>query len=159
MLYFILEIKHIVTDKTLNIPKNLVLIGTATSWYFAIVYFNSDLVFTLINVVSHGVPYMALIWMYGAKKLQMPQLSGLQKLVFSTKGLLFFVLLLLLFAFVEETLWDSLIWHDYPQYFNFTGLWGTWLSPVSKALLVSMLTVPQVTHYLLDGFIWKQQKH
>jgi hypothetical protein len=43
-----------------NIPKNLIIIGTLSSWFFGIVYFNNDLVFTLLNVVSHGIPYMAL---------------------------------------------------------------------------------------------------
>jgi len=44
-----------------NIPKNAIIIGTFLSWYFGIVYFNNDLVFTLLNVVSHGIPYIALI--------------------------------------------------------------------------------------------------
>ena len=30
-----------------------------------IVYFKGDLTFTLLNVVSHGIPYYALVWAYG----------------------------------------------------------------------------------------------
>ena len=49
-------------DKEFNLPKNTMIIGTYLSWYFGIVYFNNDLIFTLLNVISHGVPYIALIY-------------------------------------------------------------------------------------------------
>ena len=45
-----------------NLPKFAVTTGTLLSWYFGIVYFNGDMAFTLLNVVSHGIPYMALYW-------------------------------------------------------------------------------------------------
>jgi hypothetical protein len=48
--------------KEFNIPKNAVIVGTFLSWYFGIVYFNNDLIFTLLNVISHGIPYIALIY-------------------------------------------------------------------------------------------------
>ena len=44
-----------------NLPRNLLLIGTALSWWSSIILLNSDLGFTAANVISHAVPYMALI--------------------------------------------------------------------------------------------------
>jgi len=41
-----------------NLPKNLLVLGTALSWFVGIVVCNGDLAFTITNVVSHGVPYM-----------------------------------------------------------------------------------------------------
>lgn len=158
LLYFSLELYHSIKQKILNFPKNLILIGTGLSWYYAIVFFNSDLVFTFLNVVSHGIPYMALIWMYGTKKLSTDSVSSLQKLVFTPKGLLVFVSILLGLAFIEEFIWDSLIWHDYPQYFNFSQIWGIGLNTTLKTVFVALLTIPQVTHYILDGFIWRKTK-
>ncbi|RYF92067.1 MAG: hypothetical protein EOO02_25250 [Chitinophagaceae bacterium] len=65
VLYLIKEIFVITKTRHFNIPKNLVVLGTSLSWYFGIVYYNGDLTFTLLNVVSHGIPYMALIWLHG----------------------------------------------------------------------------------------------
>lgn len=155
VIYLYFELRSYKRDKFFNLPKNMILLGTALSWYFGIVYYNSDLVFTLLNVVSHGVPYMALVWMYGHKRLAKGTMSQVQHWVFSVRGVLVFILLLVLLAFVEETLWDSLVWHDHPEYFDFNFAWGWELPILAKTLLVPLLAVPQMTHYVLDGFIWK----
>ncbi|WP_460503435.1 hypothetical protein, partial [Hymenobacter agri] len=57
-------------SRTFNVPRNLLLTGTLVSWYVGIVLFNGDLVFTLLNVVSHGIPYLALVWAGGPKPAQ-----------------------------------------------------------------------------------------
>jgi hypothetical protein len=49
--------------KEFNIPKNAVIVGTLLSWYLGLVYFNNDLIFTLLNVISHGIPYIALVYL------------------------------------------------------------------------------------------------
>ena len=59
--------------------------------------------------------------------------------------------LLVVLAFVEEGLWDALVWQENDWLF---GLWPDpprWLTLVA----VGFLAIPQVTHYLLDGLIWK----
>jgi hypothetical protein len=43
------------------------MVGTLISWYIGIVHYNNDLIFTFLNVVTHGIPYMALVWMYNTK--------------------------------------------------------------------------------------------
>ena len=48
----------------LNIGKDVVVATTAVCWYVGIVYFNSDYAFTVTNVIIHGVPYFALIYIY-----------------------------------------------------------------------------------------------
>ncbi|MFC7669346.1 hypothetical protein ACFQT0_19775 [Hymenobacter humi] len=58
--------------RTLNVPRNLLLSGTLISWYAGIVWFNGDLAFTLLNVVSHGIPYLALVWNGGPTAKQAP---------------------------------------------------------------------------------------
>ena len=55
-------------------------------------------------------------------------------------------------AFGEEWLWDLGIWHDHPTFFGE----GWDLGPGTQALLVPLLALPQATHYVLDGFIWKR---
>ncbi|AWA28948.1 hypothetical protein HYN48_01970 [Flavobacterium magnum] len=148
--YALRTLHKYVTEKYFNIPKNTIITGTALSWYFGIVYFNDDLIFTMLNVVSHGIPYMALVYLKEINEKPEPQLGGLQFLK-AFRGVFIYIGILLLIAFSEEYLWEILVWNE--QY-----------SPASPGLgkyaflLVPLLTVPQFTHYILDGFIWKSKK-
>jgi hypothetical protein len=60
------------------------------------------------------------------------------------------VTILLLIAFSEEYLWEILVWKE--QFSLDLGSFSNW-----QFLVVPLLTVPQFTHYLLDGFIWKSK--
>jgi hypothetical protein len=145
--------------KQCNLPKLAVISGTLLSWYFGIVYFNGDMAFTLLNVVSHGIPYMALIWLYGEKQYRKKERGyAFLKLVFSRWGVLLFLGLIFLFAFVEEGLWDLTLWKEHKNIFG-TGRWlDVQLSNPVLCIVVPLLALPQVTHYILDGFIWKVRK-
>lgn len=133
--------------------KILWMLTTAVNWYGGIVYFNSDLVFTITNVVAHGVPYLALIVYYQYHKQQLQQknkapwwqlLAGIGMVV-------------LLLALLEEYFWDMLLYGERPHFF--AALWPYPLplleSPWAKALAFAFLALPQLTHYIIDGFIWK----
>jgi hypothetical protein len=141
-----------------NLPKTGIIIGTLTSWYFGIVYFNGDLAFTLLNVVAHGIPYMALVWIYHRKQAgktgKTPSPEFWRKAVASF-GLPIFLGTLLVLAYLEEGLWDALIWGEHRALFTFF----LFLPPLSThsllAFIVPLLALPQATHYILDGFIWK----
>ncbi|MBK9645896.1 MAG: hypothetical protein IPO67_12215 [Deltaproteobacteria bacterium] len=57
---------------------------------------------------------------------------------------------LLVLALGEEWLWDRLVNLDYPGLFpgpDLTAWAGFWATP--------LLSVPQLTHYLLDGILWR----
>ncbi|RYY67028.1 MAG: hypothetical protein EOO13_15050 [Chitinophagaceae bacterium] len=156
--YLIMIVKTYLEQKIFNLPKFAIIAGTAVSWYFGIVYFNGDMAFTLLNVVSHGIPYMALVWIHGNKKKTKESGEGLLSLVFSKKGLLLFLLIVVVFAFMEEFLWDIFVWDEHRSvfggnYFSNFSLHKEWMS-----ILVPLLTLPQLTHYILDGFIWKIRK-
>ena len=140
-----------------NLPKNAVMLGTSLSWYFGVVYFKGDLAFTALNVVSHGVPYMALVWIYGKKKsVKHPQsTNSFLRAIFSSHGVVLFMLVLLLFAYVEEGMWDGLVWHDHPNVFGGFYFLPKITADNLLAVVVPLLTLPQLTHYILDGFIWK----
>ena len=126
------------------------MLGTYVSWYVGIVAFQADLIFTLLNVVAHGVPYMALIWIHGEKKTT-------SKFKFNVRGVGIFIGILLLFAYIEEHLWDRIVWNDHPEIFPlFSKL--SFQNPFFLSVLVAILVLPQVTHYVLDGFIWRFAK-
>lgn len=136
-------------DKYFNIPKNAIIVGTALSWYVGIVYFNNDLVFTLLNVVSHGIPYIALVYLREIDTKPNPELGRFRYLR-DFKGLFVYIGILIAIAFSEEYLWEILVWNEqFSLALTSTSGW--------QFLLVPLLAVPQFTHYLLDGFIWKSK--
>jgi len=143
-----------------NWPKNLILLGTALSWNVGIVLLNSDLAFTVTNVVSHGVPYLALLWWYGqsyaSRNREKVFWRGITwKRLFTGFGCFFYLGSLLVLAYLEEGLWDGLVWRERGNIFPwFSGLPHIQLKG-TLAWLVPLLTLPQVTHYLIDGFIWR----
>jgi hypothetical protein len=151
MLFYIIRTTYnFLKTNRFNIPKNVIIIGTILSWYFGIVYFNNDLVFTLLNVVSHGIPYMALIYLNEIEKKNKEDL-GFLSLLKHYKGVFIFVVILVVIAFSEEFLWEVLVWNEQFSIENFKL--SNW-----KFIFIPLLTVPQFTHYLLDGFIWKSKK-
>ena len=133
-----------------QVPKSLWVYGTALSWWVGIMQTNGDFPFTLTNVVSHGVPYLALVWILRKRELGSRPLE--RRLI---PPFLKFVAFLWGLAFIEEALWDVLVWRDHPGVFS---LFYT-VAPVGKsfwlAVLVPFLALPQSTHYLFDGWIWK----
>ena len=141
---------EIFRTRQINIPKTAIITGTFLSWYFGIVYFNNDLVFTFLNVISHGIPYVALIYIREIKQKENQQLNKLS-IFKSTFGIFMFVAVILGFAFFEEFLWEVLIWREHFSFdFKLSEIWFQFLVP--------LLVVPQLTHYLLDGFIWRKPK-
>ncbi len=62
--------------------------------------FQGDLIFTLLNVVAHGIPYMGLIWIYGEKK-------ALKRFSFTWKGAGIFLGVLIVLAYWK--IWDAFI--------------------------------------------------
>ncbi|MEF9479718.1 hypothetical protein OWR28_20135 [Chryseobacterium sp. 1B4] len=78
IIWFIKTIVGTFKTKNINIPKTALITGTFLSWYFGIVHFNNDLLFTFLNVVSHGVPYIALIYIREIQQKENHQLNRLQ---------------------------------------------------------------------------------
>ena len=153
--YLIKECWLFTTGRMLNVPRNVIVLGTALSWYVGIVVATGDLVFTMTNVVAHGIPYMALTFIYSKgeeHRNQKPQ-SALVRSIPVAVGLL------IVLAFVEEGFWDGLVWREHLRIFP--GF--AWLPPISTdaalAIVVPLLAVPQLTHYVLDGVIWRLRHH
>lgn len=148
LVYIIKEIYYIAKTKIINVPKNLVMLSTYASWYLGIIYFNGDLAFTLLNVVAHGVPYMALVgYEYTANVKRNSK---------RWKQLFYFVGLIVVLAFIEEGLWDGFVWREHHQLFAWFYALPNVQSSLAMIFLVPLLSLPQSTHYVLDGFIWRK---
>ena len=151
-------------EKAFNLPRNLIILGTAFSWVVGIVVLNGDMAFTATNVISHGIPYMALIWIFGRRmadqKPNVPLVKPLfpkldYKRMFSVALIPAFILFLCALAYIEEGLWDGLVWREHLSFFAVFKDLPVIASPVILAWLIPLLALPQSTHYVLDGFIWR----
>ncbi|HET6228035.1 MAG TPA: hypothetical protein VFF27_17255 [Bacteroidia bacterium] len=158
-IYIAKEIYFFVRHHSFNLPKNILIAGTALSWYFGIVYFKGDLTFTLLNVVSHGIPYYGLVWAHSNKKskTELQQASWLKNL-FKPQFILFFLLLLILFAYTEELIWDGFIWKDHMGVFpSSSSLPDITENKLLMTVCIPLFALPQLMHYFIDGFIWKMR--
>lgn len=129
--------------------KHLVVLTTALCWWIGIVTFDSDYMFTVTNVLIHGVPYMILVHRFGERRFSGEK--GAIGAVFRAGAPAFYGILLVI-AFVEEAFWDALVWHDHPSFF---GAWDVTPGRVALSLIVPLLALPQAVHYALDAFVWK----
>lgn len=139
------------------VGMTLWLLTSSLVWYVGIVWFNSDVVFSLTNVVSHGVPYMVLVFYYVEvkKSIKNKETFKLSNKTLSAIGAM--ILIVLLLALTEEYFWDWVInkekseffeaWFDFPFQVN--------LSYNFRMIIISILSIPQITHYILDSYIWK----
>jgi hypothetical protein len=133
-----------------HLGKLLLLAATWVAWFGGIVLAESDTTFTAMNVMLHGVPYFVLLYRY-AKTRHAEGGYGKWGVILRA-GVPGFVAFLLALAFLEELLWDRFVWHERPMLFGARGLE---LGPEAMALVVPLLSLPQATHYLLDGFVWR----
>ncbi|MDM4018802.1 hypothetical protein [Roseiconus lacunae] len=140
-----------------NPGKDLVVSTTALCWYVGIIVFNSDYAFTVTNVIIHGIPYLVLVYWYQQAAVSPDATSDQttdQRRTRMIWQLSRFVGLIWVLAYVEELVWDRGVWHEREWLFgsawNFEGL---------ETVIPPLLAVPQVTHYVLDGFIWRRRSH
>lgn len=139
-----------------NTGKHVVVVTTAATWYVGIVATDTDFQFTVANVIVHGVPYMALLFAYARERSrEAPAVLSSRIVAF---GITAFLGVVLALAFVEEVLWDRLVWHDRPFWFGGGERDAPLLSPLARAFLVPLLALPQATHYALDAVLWRRRE-
>lgn len=133
--------------------KVVLLLSTWLVWFGGIVLARSDFEFTVLNVALHGIPYLVLLFRYAQGRARDGGYgAGRALLKLGGAG---FVAFLVALAFVEELGWDTAVWHDHPEVF---GAWGLSLPDGLLALVVPLLALPQLTHYVLDGFVWRTRE-
>lgn len=138
-----------------NWGKHLVVATTTACWYLGIVATDSDYAFTVTNVFIHGIPYLVLVHLYARRVAasSSPPRADLGALL--SRAAVPFLATLWAIAYLEELLWDRAVWQDHPWLFGEPGSLSSTLSH-HHAWLVPLLAVPQLTHYVLDGFLWRR---
>ncbi|MCM2372580.1 hypothetical protein NB063_18370 [Rhodopirellula sp. ICT_H3.1] len=156
-----------------NPGKDLVVLTTAVCWYVGIISLNSDYAFTVTNVIIHGIPYMVLIYWYrwhrpGAEAANqdselLDDVTAASRCKTTAGRVSLFLGAIWVLAYAEELAWDCGLWHQHEWLFGWAafsiesasgargwdvGGFELWMAP--------LLAVPQITHYVLDGFIWRR---
>jgi hypothetical protein len=135
--------------------KHVIVATTAACWYAGIVATDSDYAFTVTNVFIHGVPYLALVYVYarGAARERASADGLTARFIARPRGLLVFLATLWAIAYFEELLWDRAVWHDR------SWLFGGALELGPAMLVAPLLAVPQVAHYVLDAVLWRRRSN
>lgn len=157
--YLFTEVRAAIRSGSIAVLKNALVLGTAISWFFGIVVYNGDVTFTLFNVVGHGVPYMALVWAFGRKKRSASDAKGVVlRTFFSLRAVPLYLVLLFVLAYAEEGLWNSMVWKEHLGIFAPFAALPAVHAHTMLSFLVPLLSLPQVTHYIIDAFIWRLRK-
>lgn len=157
--YSSIQVYLSIKGRRISSGKLLLLLNTASVWYVGIVLLNDDFAFTLTNVINHGVPYMALVFAYSNfRKKELPSVFY-NSFRNGALAILSFSLVLLALAFSEEWLWDSFVWREHPYLFGNSSVIKAELGQGLEGILVPLFFLPQFTHYILDGFLWKGGKN
>lgn len=145
------QVVRAVQRRGVFIGRVLLVTATFIAWFGGIVLAQDDLAFTAMNVALHGVPYFVLLYRYAKSRAAEGGYGAAKVMKFGVAG---FLGLLIAIAFVEELLWDRLVWHDHSELFGASTAELSALWP----FLVPLLALPQATHYVLDAFIWKPKQ-
>lgn len=137
-------------QRALHPGRLAVVLGTAAAWWTGIVACDSDLAFTVTNVLAHGVPYFGLMWL--ATPRPPGRAAGLRPAAWAAA----FLLVPLAAAYVEEGAWDLLFWKEHSGlFFGLSGLEAPEPGLGAAAALAPLLALPQATHYVLDAYLWR----
>lgn len=139
----------------LNVGKCLWMVCSWVSWVVGISLSNHPFVSAAFLNLFHGPQFLAIVWHRSRHRFDAhPELTPpLVRAIFARRRWLAFYAVLLGVALLEESLWDGVVWRVYlPSWFSVAApnVQGAALSA-----WVALLSVPQISHYYLDAWIWK----
>jgi hypothetical protein len=137
-----------------NVGKSAWMVCSWVSWVVGIGFSDHPFVSAAFLNLFHGPQFIALVWHRGRRRFGRAPEATTRAVrdVFSRGRWPVFYGALLAIAILEETLWDGVVWRVYlPKVASLDAqpegeMFSAW---------VAALSVPQITHYYLDAWIWK----
>jgi hypothetical protein len=149
--YFIREVGKFRKYGQLNIAKYIVVSTTFIHWYLGLVATHYLFLFVAMTYFYHSIPYIALVYKYSARETgSLTQLRWTK--IFGPLKWVPFVLVFFLGSYIEYNGWFQVIPEAFAHIFVvplFT------MSEATQNIFIGFMWVPLVTHYVIDGFIWK----
>jgi hypothetical protein len=131
---------HSYRTKTINISKYLVFINTFFGWYMAKVYVQNIYLAIWLMIFHHGLPYYFIVFKTERVTKKISFFEKLGKLKYPV-----------LYLLCVGIFYLFLYGHSNPYAAHLKK------NEFLKALLYGISVMPQMTHFILDGFIWKQK--
>jgi hypothetical protein len=157
--YTIYEIIRNYFWKWLNLAKYTYIFVTFFIWFNWIVWNNSLLIFAFWNMLLHWLNYLWIVYLSTKNKLK----NGNYKTNKYIKKILsywffWFISILLIIATTEEYLWDQFFRHERwdfwgNSFYDFSNNLNTYI----LSAIIAILSIPQLTHYFLDWYIWRKE--
>lgn len=161
--YIARQVQVWVRDRRFNLGKNVWMLAAWVSWFIGVRLSEHLFISAAFLNLVHGIPYMALIWRRcnvrwsgGAGEHTTRHKARMARLMVwlsRAKRWFWFYGIVLALAIAEEFLWDGLVWGKYLP--DALGMSAPELSKVAMAFWVALLSLPQIVHYFLDGYLWK----
>ena len=123
-----------------------------------IITYSSDYAFTVTNVIIHGVPYVVLVYWTSKRSRSEPEAGVSAGRRGAGRRWLVLLATIWVLAYAEELVWHHTLGQERGWLFGESSQLGEQLVGL-RQWLVPLLAVPQLTHYVLDGFIWKRRSN
>lgn len=155
LIYILAQILFIFAGARINLLKYIYILGTAFIWYAGMVFYDNMIIFGVGNMLLHGINYYGIVTASTfSNREKLPKI--LKKFSRSLVSVFMMVAFFLIsFAFIETFLFEKLIWQEQISIFGDFGFFTI----ENKTLLIaifSLLGSIQLTHYILDRYIWKK---
>ncbi len=153
-LWLVRELRRVRGGRPPNWARYLVIGASWVTYWTAGMLFNSEMAFFAVAIFMHSGTYLFLVHQWGRGRFA-ARPERLAALFRGWRGALAFAALLVAIAYLGEALADAFVRHGHDELFPL----GHLAAPPAVAVAVgALLFVPQVTHYVMDLFLWKQDR-
>ncbi|MDC3378899.1 hypothetical protein OAX78_01275 [Planctomycetota bacterium] len=137
-----------------NLGKNLWMTASWASWAVGLGLAHHPLVSLACINLLHGIPFLGLVWFRLNQRWQgeVPTPARFVPWVAQRRNVAVFFGLIVGLALLEEGLWDGVVWGSYLD--ATFGVEAPELSATTTSFVVALLSLPQIVHYVLDGWLW-----
>lgn len=140
-IFLIANIQHSLKTKTINLSKYLVFINTFFGWYMAKVHVQNAYLAVWLMIFHHGIPYYFIVFKTERVSKKFEWMNSLGKFKYPA---LYLSCAIVFFLF--------LMGHSGNSYVVQLAK-----NPLFQAIIYAIAVTPQMTHFILDGFIWKKK--
>lgn len=155
IIYCIFQLILLLRWARLNPLKYLYIIGTAYIWFNGMVAYDSIIIFGFGNILLHGLNYYGIVIWSTRSNIEaygkwLEKIKKMGVILFS----LGIVLSMASLWYIEEFFWNQFVWREKNMIFS-DFFYNIWYSEPILILIVSILGSVQLTHYILDRYIWR----
>jgi hypothetical protein len=136
-----------------NAPKNLAVIGPVLANFLGFVIWDDGSAIGPITNIGHGLPYMAMIWAFNGRDFFEKKLPEVTRFA----GPVIFCMSVVILGYLGAAMEDSFLESVYPEAFQWLHSWHDLRDHSIAQVMTPILAMFTLTHFIVDGFIWKMK--